>query len=32
MAQEVSYWPLNTEKRVQSQAHPAGCAVDTVPI
>jgi hypothetical protein len=28
MAQEVSYWPLNTEAWVQSQAHLACIVVD----
>lgn len=32
MAQVVSYQPLNTEARVQSQAQPAGFVVDTVPV
>jgi hypothetical protein len=32
VAQEVSFQPLNTAARVQSQAHPVGFVVDTVPI
>jgi hypothetical protein len=32
MAQEVSFRPLNTVASVQSQAHPVGSVVDTVPI